>query len=78
MTEMFDEVLAICLDRLTAGDSIDQCVAEYPKCPELRETLEVAELLRARSAAPATPRWLRRARFRMVAGLGLRGLRPTG
>src|SRR5581483_9562323 len=48
MTEMFDEVLAICLDRLTDGDTIDQCVDDYPACPELRETLEVAELLMAR------------------------------
>ena len=75
---MFDEVLAICLDRLTDGDSIDQCVDDYPTCPELRETLEVAELLMERSAAAATPRWLRRSRFRMVTGFGLRSLRPTG
>ena len=78
MSEMFDEVVAICLDRLTDGDTVDQCAADYPEVPDLRETLEVAELLMARSAAQATPRWLRRSRWRLVTGFGLRSLRPTG
>jgi hypothetical protein len=78
MSEMFDEVVAICLDRLTDGDSIDQCVADYPECADLRETLEVAELLMAQSMLRAEPRWLRSSRFRVVTGFGLRSLRPTG
>ena len=78
MSEMFDEVVAICLDRLTDGDTVDQCAADYPEVPELRETLEVAELLMARSAAQATPRWLRRSRWSPVSEFSLRSLRPTG
>ena len=78
MSEMFDEVVAICLDRLTDGDTVDQCAADYPEIPELLETLEVAEFLMATSAARVAPRWLRRSRHRLVNGFGLRSLRPTG
>jgi hypothetical protein len=78
MSEMFEEVVAICLDRLTDGDTVAQCAADYPECQDLRETLEVAELLMATAAERAEPRWLRRSRRRIVTGFGLRSLRPTG
>src|SRR5437764_1038667 len=72
------EVVAICLDRLSDGDTVDQCAADYPECAELRETLEVAELLMATAAARVEPRWLRRSRRHLMTGCGLRSLRPTG
>ena len=45
MEDMFDEVLAICLDRLSDGDDIASCVADYPECPDLQPLLELAAAL---------------------------------
>jgi hypothetical protein len=76
MDEMFEEVLAICLDRLSDGDDIESCVADFPECPELRDLLEIAAALSSSSAADnarvdQTPTWLFPPQDR-----GL--LRPTG
>ena len=75
MDEMFEEVLAICLDRLSDGDDLESCVADYPECPDLQPLLEIAAAL---SAAPAdsrrvdrTPTWLPTRRHEVR-------LRPTG
>jgi len=49
MDEMFEEVLAICLDRLSDGDDIASCVADFPDCPDLQPLLEIAAALNAAS-----------------------------
>jgi hypothetical protein len=76
MDEMFEEVLAICLDRLSDGDDVESCMADFPECPDLQPLLELAAALNATSAdnfrrADRTPTWLlpRRDEER---------LRPTG
>jgi hypothetical protein len=76
MDEMFEEVLAICLDRLSDGDDVESCVADYPECPDLQPLLELAAALSSTSAAnfqraDSAPTWLlpRRPEER---------LRPTG
>ena len=63
MDEMFEEVLAICLDRLSDGDDVDACVADFPECPDLQPLLEIAAALTAASAenhrrVDRTPTWL--------------------
>jgi hypothetical protein len=76
MDEMFEEVLAICLDRLSDGDDVEACLADYPECPDLGPLLEIAAALTTISAethrrVDRTPTWLlpRRQEKR---------LRPTG
>jgi hypothetical protein len=64
MDEMFEEVLAICLDRLSDGDDIESCVADFPECPDLQPLLEIAAALSSASAADNArvdrePTWLR-------------------
>jgi hypothetical protein len=76
MDEMFEEVLAICLDRVSDGDSIESCVADYPECPDLQPLLEIAAALSACSEdafrqADTAPTWLRPHRRE-------ERLRPTG
>lgn len=62
MDEMFEEVLAICLDRLADGDDVAACVADFPECPELRPLLELAaalsETANAQVQAERGPTWL--------------------
>ena len=76
MDEMFEEMLAICLDRLADGNDVESCMADYPECPDLQPLLEIAAALSSTSAntfrrADRTPIWLlpRRQEER---------LRPTG
>jgi hypothetical protein len=45
MNDMFEEVLAICLDRLADGDSVADCVADFPECPDLEPLLTLAAAL---------------------------------
>lgn len=62
MNEMFEEVLAICLDRLADGDAVAACVADFPECPELEPLLELAaalsETANAQVQAERGPTWL--------------------
>jgi hypothetical protein len=76
MDEMFEEVLAICLDRLSDGDDIESCVADFPECTELQPLLEIAAALSSASAADnarvdQAPTWLHPRRRQ-------NHLRPTG
>lgn len=75
MDDMFEEVLAICLDRVSDGDDVESCVADFPECPELGPLLEIAAALSSASEehhrrSNRTPAWLK-SRER-------RELRPTG
>ena len=75
MDDMFEEVLAICLDRLSDGDDVESCVADFPECPELGPLLEIAAALSSASEennrrSNRTPMWLK--------SRGRRDLRPTG
>ena len=62
MDEMFEEVLAICLDRLADGDDVAACVADFPECPELEPLLELAaalsEAANLQARAERGPTWL--------------------
>jgi hypothetical protein len=63
MDEMFEEVLAICLDRLSDGDDIASIVADFPECPDLQPLLELAAALSAVAdddarRADLAPTWL--------------------
>jgi hypothetical protein len=76
MDEMFEEVLAICLDRLSDGDTVAACVADYPDCPDLEPLLEIATALSTTSEADhrrgdRQPTWLQPRRDEIR-------LRPTG
>lgn len=76
MDEMFEEVLAICLDRLSDGDDVESCLADYPECPDLRPLLELAAALTEVAAdnhrrVDRTPTWLLPRRHEEQ-------LRPTG
>jgi hypothetical protein len=76
MDEMFEEVLAICLDRLSDGDEVAACVADFPECPDLQPLLEIAAALTDAAGQPGArqdraPTWLL-PRQREVR------LRPTG
>ena len=76
MDEMFEEVLAICLDRVTDGDSVASCVADYPERPDLEPLLELAAALTAvaEDAGPRedrAPTWL-------TPRKPAKRLRPTG
>ena len=76
MDEMFEEVLAICLDRLSDGDDVESCLADFPECPDLQPLLEIAAALSSASAdnfrhADRTPTWL-------LSRRRAERLRPTG
>ena len=76
MDEMFEEVLAICLDRLSDGDDVESCMADYPECPDLQPLLVIAAALSSASAdhlrrADRAPTWLLPRRHE-------ERLRPTG
>ena len=77
MDEMFEEVLAICLDRLSDGDTVANCVTDYSDCPDLEPLLEIAAALTATSEAHhrranREPTWLQPRRQDEIR------LRPTG
>ena len=76
MDEMFEEVLAICLDRLSDGDDVESSVADDPECPDLQPLLEIAAALTGAAAenrrrVDRTPTWLLPRRHE-------ERLRPTG
>jgi hypothetical protein len=76
MDDMFEEVLAICLDRLSDGDSVESCVADFPECPELEPLLDIAAVLSSASEdahrrTDRTPKWLKPRQSQAW-------LRPTG
>jgi hypothetical protein len=76
MDELFEEVLAICLDRLSDGDDVESCVADFPECPDLQPLLEIAAALSTAASdkhkrLDRTPTWL-------LPRAEQKRLRPTG
>ena len=57
MIDLFDELLSICLDRIADGDTVADCVKDFPEVPDLEGLLETAAALMAfaeeRPARPA-------------------------
>ncbi len=59
MIDLFDELLSICIDRLTDGDTVADCLADFPECPELELMLETAAALTALREERSGEPWLR-------------------
>ncbi len=57
MIDLFDELLSICLDRLADGDTVADCVMDFPDVPELEGLLETAAALIALQEARPTRTW---------------------
>jgi len=59
MIDLFDELLSICLDRLADGDTVTDCVMDFPEVPDLEGLLETAAALMAlpqeRAGRPRMP-----------------------
>ena len=59
MIDLFDELLSICLDRLADGDTVADCVMDFPEVPDLEGLLETAATLMVlqeeRPARPSMP-----------------------
>ena len=54
--DLFDELLSICLDRVADGDTVADCMADFPDCPELARLLETAAALMVlRDERPSRP-----------------------
>ncbi len=72
MEEIFDEVLALCLDRVADGDDPATCAADFPEFPELLALLEPAAQLSSLPRPEPDPTWLARSRDRVAARLAQR------
>ncbi len=58
MIDLFDELLSICLDRLADGDTVADCVMDFPEVPDLGPMLETAAaLMSLRDERPSRP-WM--------------------
>ena len=57
MEEVFEEVLALCLDRVVDGDSPAACAADFPDYPDLLPLLEFAGGLSALPRSEPSPPW---------------------
>ena len=58
MIDLFDELLAICLDRLADGDTVADCVMDFPEVPDLGPMLETAAALMALGAERPSRSWV--------------------
>jgi len=80
MKKSFDDILAICLDRITAkGDSIEQCLESYPEqAAELEPLLRAAlSTMKAASLIEARPEYKTSARNRLFSALEAREKKKT-
>ena len=58
MIDLFDELLSICLDRLADGDTVADCLVDFPEVPDLGPMLETAAaLMSVRDERPSRP-WI--------------------
>ena len=58
MEEVFEEVLALCLDRVSDGDSAEACAAEFPEFSDLLPLLQLATSLWSLPREEPSPGWL--------------------
>ena len=58
MDDVFEEVLALCLDRIEDGDSAEACAADFPDFPDLLSLLELATALRSMPREEPRRSWL--------------------
>lgn len=58
MEELFEEVLALCLDRIADGDSPASCAADFPDFADLLPLLEIAAELMVLPRREANGPWL--------------------
>ena len=58
MDDVFEEVLALCLDRIEDGDSAEACAADFPDFPDLPPLLELATALRSMPREEPRRSWL--------------------
>lgn len=67
MQEVFEEVLALCLDRVADGDSPAACAGDFPEFPELVELLGIAAKLKDLPRPEPRPSWLTASSARLAA-----------
>ena len=58
MIDLFDELLSICLDRLADGDTVADCLTDFPEVPDLEGLLETAAALMSVRNERASQPWL--------------------
>jgi len=59
MEELFEEALALCLDRVADGDSPASCADDFPELQGLLPLLQLAAGLIALGRSRPEPLWLR-------------------
>ncbi len=70
MSKRFEEILDICLDRIARGESIEQCLASYPKeAAELEHLLKVALSVTETSSIEPRPAFMNAAKYRLLSAL---------
>ena len=78
MEELFEEVLALCLDRVADGDSPTSCAADFPEFADLEPLLQLADELAALPRREQRLVWLVASRDRFVADRPWRDREPEG
>ena len=70
MIDLFDELLSICLDRLADGDTVADCVADFPEVPDLEGLLETAAVLTSMQVERPSRPWMPASSDRVVGRVG--------
>lgn len=66
----FNDILNECLDRLLKGESVEQCLADYPEQADaLRPLLQVAVMTKSAASIQPHPEFKARARYQFRAAL---------
>ncbi len=62
----FENLLDVCLERLLSGESVEQCIEQFPEqARELRPLLELASMIKATSAIQPSQEFRAKARFEL-------------
>ncbi len=70
MDEIFETVLAICLDRQADGDSAAACAADFPEFPQLLPLLKLAAALGSLAPLEVDSSWLTSSSDRVISRIG--------